>query len=78
MAVVGINDRKERESNQDHLNKLTAESRRVFAWIEILRDIEAYKSVKVLDGAELHTNIAGLQSRSCELVRHITQLEGMI
>lgn len=77
-TVTHLNDQKERQSNRDHLSKLTEESRRVVAWISILRELEAYKSVKIIDAPELYTNISALQGKRRELIQHITQLEGLI
>lgn len=78
MAVVSLSDKKERKSNQDHLSKLTEESRRVVAWIKILKDLEIYKSTKIIDAPELYTNISALQGKRRELIQHITQLKGQI
>ena len=76
--VVSINQTKDRLSNTQHFDKITAETEDVFTHIENMKNAQDYLLEKTLEVSGTDDTIEALKKIRSGLIKSLSQLKGLI
>ena len=76
--VVNITRKIERQSNEQHIEKLREEGVAIYDWIEALNGMTEYAAKEVLNFPPPDKMVAELHGRSADIKRQIIQLKGLV